>query len=318
MPGQLIISLDFELLWGVRDHADRASYGGNIIGAREAIPHILELFDSHGISATWATVGFAMCGSLDELMESLPPRDLSPSYDDGRLSSYAYLDDVGKNERQDPYFFGASLVERIQQTPHQEIGTHTLSHYYCLEPGQTQIQFEADLVAAIALAKRRKINLKSIVFPRNQYASAHLEICKRLGIKVYRGTPEQTIYRSTLSQDQTTLRRAGRLLDAHTGMFGDTSFSLDRQDCMNVPASHFLRPCSGQLGKVHPLHLKMIKRNMTRAAKKDRGYHLWWHPHNFGQDIDANINGLKQILSHFTVLHAEFGMESCHMAGAAK
>ena len=46
MPGQLIISLDFELLWGVRDHADRASYGGNIIGAREAIPHILELFDS--------------------------------------------------------------------------------------------------------------------------------------------------------------------------------------------------------------------------------------------------------------------------------
>ena len=318
MLGQLIISLDFELLWGVRDHADCASYGGNIIGAREAIPHILELFDSHGISATWATVGFAMCGSRDELMESLPPRDLWPSYDVGRLSSYAYLDDVGRDERQDPYFFGASLVERIQQTPHQEIGTHTLSHFYCLEPGQTQIQFEADLVAAIALAKRRKINLKSIVFPRNQYASEHLQICKRLGIKVYRGTPEQTIYRSTPSQDQTTLRRAGRLLDAHTGMFGDTSFSLDRQDCMNVPASHFLRPCSGQLGTAHPLHQKMIKRNMTKAAKKGRGYHLWWHPHNFGQDIDASINGLKQILNHFTALHAEFGMESCHMAGAAK
>ena len=49
MPGQLIISLDFELLWGVRDHADRASYGDNIIGAREAIPHILELFYSHGM-----------------------------------------------------------------------------------------------------------------------------------------------------------------------------------------------------------------------------------------------------------------------------
>jgi peptidoglycan/xylan/chitin deacetylase (PgdA/CDA1 family) len=318
MLGQLIISLDFELLWGVRDHADCASYGGNIIGAREAIPHILELFDSHGISATWATVGFAMCGSRDELMESLPPRDLWPSYDVGRLSSYAYLDDVGRDERQDPYFFGASLVERIQQTPHQEIGTHTLSHFYCLEPGQTQIQFEADLVAAIALAKRRKINLKSIVFPRNQYASAHLQICKRLGIKVYRGTPGQTIYRSTPNKDQTMLRRASRLLDAHTGMFGDTSFSLDIQDCTNVPASHFLRPCSGQLGKAHPLHLKMIKRNMTMAAKKGRVYHLWWHPHNFGQDIDANINGLKQILSHFTALHAEFGMESCHMAGAVK
>ena len=83
MPGQLIISLDLELLWGVRDHADRASYGGNIIGAREAIPRILGLFDTHSIAATWATVGFAMCGSCDELMESLPPRDLWPSYDVG-------------------------------------------------------------------------------------------------------------------------------------------------------------------------------------------------------------------------------------------
>ena len=106
MPGQFIISLDFELLWGVRDHADRASYGANIMGAREAIPRILELFDAHGIAATWATVGFTMCGSRDELMESLPPRDLWPSYDVGRLSSYAYLDDVGRDERQDPYFLG--------------------------------------------------------------------------------------------------------------------------------------------------------------------------------------------------------------------
>ena len=318
MAGQFIISLDFELLWGVRDHADRASYGANIIGAREAIPRILELFDAHGIAATWATVGFAMCGSRDELMESLPPRELWPSYNVGQLSSYAYLEEVGKNERQDPYFLGASLVERIQQTPYQEIGTHTLSHYYCLEPGQNQAQFEADLKAAIDLAKRRKINLKSIVFPRNQHAAAHLDICKSLGIMVYRGTPGQTIYRSTPGQDQTTLRRAGRLLDAHTGMFGDTSFLLDRQDFANVPASHFLRPCSGRLGKVHPMHRKMIKQSMTRAAKKGRSYHLWWHPHNFGRDIDANMNALKQILSHFTALRAEFGMQSCHMTGEAK
>ena len=102
MPGKFIISLYFELLWGGRDHANRASYSTNIMGAREAIPPVRELFDTHSIAATWATVGFAMCGSRDELMESLPPRDLWPSYDAGRLSSYAYLDDVGRDERQDP------------------------------------------------------------------------------------------------------------------------------------------------------------------------------------------------------------------------
>ena len=318
MPGQFIISLDFELLWGVRDHADRASYGANIMGAREAIPRILELFDAHGIAATWATVGFTMCGSRDELMESLPPRDLWPSYDVGRLSSYAYLDDVGRDERQDPYFFGASLVERIQQTQHQEIGTHTLSHYYCLEPGQKLTQFEADLEAAIILAKRRKINFQSIFFPRNQYATAHVDICKRLGIEAFRGTPTQKIYHSTPGKDQTMRRRAARLVDAHTGMFGDTSFPMDRRDRANVPASHFLRPCSGKLGIAHPLHRKMIERSMTMAANNGRAYHLWWHPHNFGRDIDANINALKQILSHFDALRAAFGMRSSHMVGSAE
>ena len=318
MPGQFIISLDFELLWGGRDHVDHASYGANIMGGREAIPRILELFDTHSIAATWATVGFAMCGSRDELMESLPPRDLWPSYDVGRLSSYAYLDDVGRDERQDPYFFGASLVERIQQTPHQEIGTHTLSHYYCLEAGQKLTQFEADLDAAITLAKRRKINVKSIVFPRNQYTTAHVDICKRLGLETFRGTPTQKIYRAAPGKDQTMLRRAGRLADAYTGMFGDTSLPMDRQVRENVPASHFLRPCSGKLRIAHPLHRKMIERSMTSAAKRGRAYHLWWHPHNFGRDVDANIDALKQILSHFIALRAEFGMQSCHMTAAAK
>lgn len=44
MTGQFVISLDFELLWGVRDHADRDTYGKNILGARDALPKMLELF----------------------------------------------------------------------------------------------------------------------------------------------------------------------------------------------------------------------------------------------------------------------------------
>ena len=86
----------------------------------------------------------------------------------------------------------------------------------------------------------------------------------------------------------------------------------------NVPASHFLRPCSGKLRIAHPLHRKMIERSMTSAAKRGRAYHLWWHPHNFGRDIDANIDALKQILSHFDALRAEFGMRSSHMVGSAE
>jgi hypothetical protein len=40
MSGEFVISLDFELMWGVRDHATRDTYGANVLGGREAIPRI--------------------------------------------------------------------------------------------------------------------------------------------------------------------------------------------------------------------------------------------------------------------------------------
>src|SRR2546426_12614664 len=53
-----IISLDFELFWGVRDVTTLDRYGANLRGVRDAIPAMLRLFSERGIRATWATVGF--------------------------------------------------------------------------------------------------------------------------------------------------------------------------------------------------------------------------------------------------------------------
>lgn len=90
MSGAFVISLDFELLWGVRDHADRQSYGQSVLGGRQAIPRMLELFAKNGIRATWATVGFAFCETRDELMASLPHAELRPRYLNQSLSNYTY------------------------------------------------------------------------------------------------------------------------------------------------------------------------------------------------------------------------------------
>ena len=53
---KLVISLDFELHWGVFD-AFGDKYNDNILGARKAIPEILALFKKYNINATWAIVG---------------------------------------------------------------------------------------------------------------------------------------------------------------------------------------------------------------------------------------------------------------------
>lgn len=313
MTGQFVISLDFELLWGVRDHADRDTYGKNILGARDALPKMLELFAKNEIRATWATVGFLFCETKEELLASLPSE--LPTYSKPSLSNFSYLDEVGKDERSDPYYFAPSLISEIQQTPGQEIGTHTLSHYYCLEDGQSLSAFEADIVAAKKLANARGIDLRSIVFPRNQFATEHLAICAKQGITHYRGNPSPWVYRAAKSTEQTSMRRAFRLLDAYSGMLGSQAFEAISGQPTDVPASRFLRPSAGRLAAFHPLHIGVIKRGMTAAARKGKGYHLWWHPHNFGQNLDENLDGLGQIITHFARLRGDFGMKTTAMDG---
>jgi hypothetical protein len=72
MSGPFVICLDFELLLDVRYHAGKQAYWQNILGAREAVLRMLELFEPHGIRATWATVGFLFCETKDESMAALP------------------------------------------------------------------------------------------------------------------------------------------------------------------------------------------------------------------------------------------------------
>ena len=49
---------------------------------------------------------------------------------------------------------------------------------------------------------------------------------------------------------------------------------------------------------LEPLRMRRILSDLTHAAKKGLVYHLWWHPHNFGDHMDENLVFLKKILDH--------------------
>src|SRR5581483_3584546 len=133
--GTLVVSLDFELHWGVRDVRRVADYRENLLGVRDAVPALLATFREFGIHATWATVGLLFFETKREMMAALPA--VRPAYRRAELSPYGSLADVGGDERHDPFHFAPALVRRIAATADQEIGTHTFSPYYCLEAGQT-------------------------------------------------------------------------------------------------------------------------------------------------------------------------------------
>lgn len=317
--GVFTISLDFELYWGVRDNRTLSSYRENLLRVHDVVPQLLALFQHYDIHCTWATVGFLFFDSADALKRSLPAR--RPAYVNEALDPYRVLDSIGPTADDDPFHFAPRLITAIQATPFQEVGTHTFSHYYCLEPGQTVEAFRDDLKAAIDVAARSGIQLASLVFPRNQFNDRYLDVLADVGLTAYRGNARSWLYAARSQAAETRLRRAFRLLDNYLRLSG---FQVHRWTDLkdgrpvNVPASRFLRPYHPRLAALDPLRLRRIRDELTYAARQGGLYHLWWHPHNFGRYTKENFDFLRRILDHYTALRRDHGMVSLNMGELAR
>ncbi len=313
--GTFVISLDFELYWGMRDKKKIEDYRKNLLGVRRVIPSLLKLFDECRVHATWATVGFLFFRTRDELIDGLPAK--RPIYIDSKFSPYGHINNIGTDEKEDPFHYAPSLIETIRAfSPSQEIGSHTFSHYYCLEKGQDMDAFRKDLEAAIRVAKRYDLDITSLVFPRNQTNSGYLSVCRKIGIKAYRGNSPYWIYKASDEGSKTLWLKALRLLDTYFNISGHNCYSLDEIGAsfpFNITSSRFLRSAPRLLNILEPLRLRRILSSMTYAAKKGLVYHLWWHPHNFGVNIGKNSSFLKRILSHYMYLREQYGMKSFNM-----
>jgi len=315
----LTLSLDFELFWGTRDHRSLAAYGPRVEGGRSAIPRILELFEEFEIHATWAIVGFVLFEGPAELTQRLP--SVLPDYAMARLSPYPEISRIGAPDLPREYFFAPELVERVRRTPFQEIGSHTFSHYYCLENGQTAAAFAADLEAMRATARAKlDAEVRSLVFPRNQANDDYLALCHQSGILAYRGNPRSWVYEPKKQGDETLVRRGLRLLDSYvnlTGHHGHALRDLPDGPLVDVSASRFLRPYARSLRALEPLRLRRIERDLSHAARNGLLYHLWWHPENFGKDTDENLAFLRKVLVHYRRLAERGEMQSLGMGEVA-
>lgn len=314
--GVLTISLDFELYWGVRDKRSLDSYRANLAGVAKAIPQMLALFEQHQVHATWATVGLLFCRDRDEALSASPA--VRPRYANERLSPYGYMEETAQLAPE--YHFAPALIERIAATPGQEVASHTFSHYYCRELGQTPADFRADLAAAQAVAQRRGQTLRSLVFPRNQWNAEYLSLLTDAGIDAYRGNERGWLYAATDGRGQGRLRRMGRLLDTYLNLSGQHTYSV--ASCagarpLDFPASRFLRPFDPRLAWLEGLRLRRIRRAMRHAARRGEVFHLWWHPHNFGTHTESNLRVLGQVLDEFGRLRDAHGMRSLSMAELA-
>lgn len=313
--GCFVISLDFEMMWGGIDIWTPNDYGkSHVEQVRDVIKRLIDLFNKYHVHATFATVGLMMNHDKKEATENLPYS--VPTYNDNKKSPY-YNQYINHIENKDEHlYFAPDLIEFLKVQPGIEIGTHTYSHYYCWEEGQTIEQFDADINMACKVAKENGIQLNSIVFPRNQVSDEHLKICAKYGIQTYRGNPKK-YFENTNNRFRVLYKKASRLLDAYINWGGVTCTPYHEiylnEKPLNIPASRMLRPYMKKLCFLEPLRKRRLKKEMIYAAENHELYHLWWHPHNFGADMEKNFSFLEDILKCYQKCNQKYGMQSMTM-----
>lgn len=313
---QFIVSLDFELFWGMQDGHSLSEYGDHVLGGRKAIPHLLSLFKRHGIHATWATVGFMFAESKEELIKYFPPRELLPAYKNRRLSPYRLIIKIGENEKEEPYYYAPGLIQMISQVPGQEIGSHTFSHYYCREAGQSTAQFAADMNAAVSIARDKGYELKSIVLPRNQTVPEYNKILAELGFTSFRDEENDWIHKRV---KRGLFMRLLRLADVYLPLTGQGGYLPKVQNgLVNLTGSRMYKPFFRPLYFMEKVKVLRIKRQMLHAARKGLTFHLWWHPHNIGVQTEFHLKQLEDIFSYYETLRDRYGMKSLNMSEAAE
>lgn len=313
--GTLVISLDFELLWGVFDKVnwnEKKVYFENTV---KVIPKILDLFDKYEISCTWATVGMLFNANWDEWNSNIPKR--VPDYSNQNLSAYKFGKSIQRKDTED-LCFAPQLIKQIIESENQELATHTYSHYYCKEDGQTLDDFDSDIMLSIEIARKFGAETQSLVFPRNQLNSKYLSNCKDLGIQNVRSNPKNWYWAET--ENNTIQQKIFRTGDAYFGL-KDKPYNFSDIEELNQlcvqPASRLLRPYSGRT-LLDKFKLKRIINEISYAARSEKIYHLWWHPHNFGENPEQNLKDLESILVHFTKCRNQFGFASHSMESLRK
>jgi len=319
LPGIFNISLDFELHWGRFDKVALDEKGKLYFdNTRAMFPEMVRLFLEHEIHVTWAIVGMLYHPDATAWRNHIPEE--LPQYTNKEFSSYEWVQKYGLTEPLDVYHFAPELIELIEPHSVFEMATHTYSHYYCKESGQTAASFRADMEMAKRVAANRGHMLRSLVFPRNQFNNEYLQICTDLGIEVVRSNP--AVWYWDENRPESLLKKIFRTGDAYTGLLGNKIVKLRDIDVnaipVQLPASRLYRAWTSKSGLLNKLKMKRILNEMTAAAREGAYYHLWWHPHNFGWNPKECLNELNIILTHYKVLEKKYGFMSLTMLETKK
>jgi peptidoglycan/xylan/chitin deacetylase (PgdA/CDA1 family) len=288
-----VISLDFELIWGTLDVAGPDGFRQRCeIERREVVDRLLALFVEFEMPATWLIVGHLFLDRCDGRAGGKHPDIVRPSHAWSPGDWFAY--DPDGTEADAPIFLGRSLVEKIRRCPvPQEIGSHSFSHVIFGDAGCSKATARSDVAASVAAAREIGLRLRSFAFPRNEVG--HLDVLAEHGFTCFRG-PEPRWYHADGIPG--VVARLGHLADVLRA--AQPPVVMPRRAAhglVDVPGSMVFFPAHG-VRRFVPMSRRVTRalRGLEAAVREGRIFHLWMHPTNMADEMDAMFAALRRVI----------------------
>jgi peptidoglycan/xylan/chitin deacetylase (PgdA/CDA1 family) len=264
--GQLIISIDLELAWGVWDHVTPEDLRLAAEDERPICATLVELFDRHQIPATWAIVA----ALLDE-----------PS-------------SVGLPGHRGCWH-APEVIEQIARAKvRHEIGSHGGRHRYF--DSMTAAQAREDLEFAREQHRAHALPFDSFVFPRN--SPGHFDVLRAAGLRAFRGRDRGWFM--TAGAAGRIAGRSAHLVDKLLPIPPTpVSAQWNAQGLVDIPGSMLLLGRSGLRRFVSATVTRAkLAMGLARARDAQSIFHFWFHPSNFYYRRDEQLATLAWFLGH--------------------
>ena len=261
--GKLTISIDLELAWGVWDTVTAEDLRLAESAERPICKALLELFDRHGVAATWVTVA----ALLDEESASGRPGSRSCWYAPDIIEGIA----------------GARVGH--------EIGSHGGRHIYFNRISATQAS--DDLEYAKYVHQRHRLGFLSFVFPRG--AVGHPDVLARAGLRVVRSRDVGLL--RTVHHDGRITARVANFADHLFPVPPRPAFVEKFGALADIPGSMQMIGRNGLRRLVLPAVTRAkLAMGLERARRSGGTFHLWFHPSNFYYRRDEQLGVLDWFL----------------------
>jgi hypothetical protein len=269
--GVVTLSFDTEQIWGYLDLFDEEQFLNRYPRAIDTHEYLLKHLCAAGVSATWFLVGGLALdrseGPLDPRFSGLPDEWLR------RVRN--------GNEFTAPLWYRRTFVERLRDSPGQEIGIHGgLTHLIWNHSHTTPSVAARELTRGISAFSELGVRATSFSYPRDQEAYQNLLVAN--GVQCYRGRLQARAhllgrtFRGRLLRIADEIRRAAPVVvwpeERLPGLW-------------NIPSSMFLYP----LGRTRTRFVGIRTRverfaRGVEAAARERGiFHFCLHPENLAE-----------------------------------